>query len=155
MQAPSGEGWQVSKPDEKFAGIRFENPALNAGITVDDESLANPITNVQEKLTQLSQAIEKRFSQHGKLVLSEHVMETRPGGQCLYERIIFSSPEFTAAGMPPGNLAIHDLECIFGPDHRGIAHLRYMYPTQGKADKQKKLATDFFANIKFNLPTAK
>lgn len=155
LHAPSGQGWRVTEPDENAVGIRFENSALKAGITVDDGAMANPVPNVQEKLAQLAQAVEKSFSQHGKLVLSEHAVETRPGAQCLYQRIIISSPELSAPGLPPGNMAVHALECIYGPDHKGIAKFRYMYPTQGSADPQKKVVQAFFAGINFKLPPAK
>ena len=155
MHAPSGEGWRVTEPDENTAAIRFENRAMQAGITVEDGAMANPVPNVKEKLDQLAQAIEKNFSQHGKLILSEHAVESRPGAQCLHQRIIISSPELSAPGQPPGNMAVHALECIYGPDHKGIAKFRYMYPTQGSADPQKKLVEEFFAGITFKLPPAK
>jgi hypothetical protein len=155
MHAPSGEGWRVTNPDENAAEIRFENSQLRAEIAVEDKKLANPVPNVEEKLAQLSQAIEKQFSQHGKLILSEHAVETRPGAQCLYQRIIINSPELTAPGLPPGNVAVHALECIYGPDHQGMATFRYMYPTQGSADEQKKVVQEFFAGINFKLPPAK
>lgn len=155
MHAPSGEGWRGTNPDENTVEIRFYNSQMKAAITVEDKRLANPVPNVEGKLSQLSQAIEKRFSEHGKLILSEHVVETRPGAQCLYQRIIINSPELTAPGLPPGNVAIHELECIYGRAHQGFATFRYMYPTQGSADEQKKVAQSFFSGINFKLPPAK
>ena len=155
VHAPSGEGWRGTSPDENAAEVRFYNSQMKAVITVEDKRLANPVPDVEEKLTQLSEAIEKRFSEHGKLIVSEHTVETRTGAQCLYERIIINSPELTATGFPPGNVAIHDLECIYGPDHRAMATFKYMYPTQGSADEQKKVVQDFFAGINFKLPPKK
>ncbi|MGE5324711.1 MAG: hypothetical protein ACM3SW_17730 [Actinomycetota bacterium] len=144
----------MTQPDPNATEIRFENSVFKAGITVDDGRLAEAVPNVHEKLEQLAQATEKRFSQHGKLILSEHSVDSRPGAQCLYQRIIINSPEFAARGLPP-NLAIHSLACIYGADHQGIANFRYMYPTQGSADEQKKVAQAFFAGITFKQTPAK
>lgn len=155
MHAPSGEAWRGTNPDENTVEIRFYNSQMKAAISVEDKKLDTPVPNVEEKLAQLSQAIEKQSSQHGKLILSEHTVEKRPGAQCLYQRIIINSPELTATGLPPGNVAIHELECIYGPDHQGFATFRYMYPTQGSTDEQKKVAQEFFAGINFKLPPAK
>ncbi len=144
INAPSGEGWLVTDPDADTEGLRFQNSALKAAITVDDGKMGSPVPNVEEKLTQLAQATEKRFAEHGKVVLSEHVIAARPGAQCLNQTIIISSPE-----LGPGNMAVHALACIYGADHKGIANFRYMYPTQGTADEQKKLIAEFFDGISF------
>ncbi len=150
INSPSGEGWLVTDPDEDADGIRFENRGLKAAITVDDGKMSNPVPNVEEKLTQLAQATERRFSEHGKLVLSEHALESRPGAECLYQRIIINSPE-----LGSGNMAVHALACVYGADHKGIANFRYMYPVQGTADAQKKIVREFFDGIKFITSAAK
>lgn len=150
IHAPSGEGWQVNDPDEDAEGLRLQNSVLKAAITVDDGKMSNAVSDVEGKLTQLAQATEKRFSEHGKLVLSEHALETRPGAQCLYQRIIINSPE-----LGSGNMAVHALACIYGPDHKGIANFRYMYPVQGTADEQKKIVREFFDGINFKTSAEK
>lgn len=154
MHSPSGEGWLVTQPDKSAAQLQFENRALNAGIIVDDGRLGGPVSNVREKLLNLSQAMEKRFSQHGKLILSERSIDSRPGAQCLYQRIIINSPEVAMPGLP-SNTAVHSLACIYDADHRRMATFSYMYPTQGTADEQKKVAQAFFAGISFKQTPAK
>lgn len=144
----------MMQPDKNAAELRFENRALNAGIIVDDGRLGGPVSNVREKLLNLSQAMEKRFSQHGKLILSEHSIDSRPGAQCLYQRIILNSPEVAMPGLPP-NTAVHSLACIYDADHGRMATFSYMYPTQGNADEQKKVAQAFFAGISFKQKPAK
>jgi hypothetical protein len=151
MRMPSGEAWRMTKPDENAEEIRFENSQLKAEITVEKWRLTDPIPNVQEKLAQLAQAAEKVFSRHGRLIVSEYAVTSVPGAECLYLRIIIDSPEFSAPGPTRDNLAMHTLECIYGPDHLGKAEFRYTYPTQGSADPQQNLAKEFFAGIAFKL----
>ena len=142
------------KPNENDTELRFENNILKAEITVEDRKLTKPVPNPQEKLAQLALSAENVFSQRGKVLLSEHVVEARPGAECLYERIIVTPRELPSTGGIPATMAMHVLECLYGPDHSWDAQFMYTYPTQGRSDPQQKQIKEFFAGIDFKVPAA-